>query len=195
MKKGVLENFAKFTGKHLWFEKCSRTPFLQNSSGRLLLAFPCNFIKMGHCQQCLENPRSSDEYSASRNTNLKSTVQVYHFFLGSVNFQCMFSLVNNVYCQKQPPDQCCSVKKGVLKNFVNFIGKHLCCLKSLFNKVAGRAPILKNICQQLLLHYTRITHCYLSVLLYIQHLLPHHHCYYCDISDVCFWFKWKLQRI
>ena len=37
MKKGVLENFAKFTGKHLWFAKFSKTPFLQNASGRLLL--------------------------------------------------------------------------------------------------------------------------------------------------------------
>ena len=64
MKKGVLGNFAKFTGKHLclrlffnklqalatllkkspWprcfpvnFAKFLRTPFLQNSSGRLLL--------------------------------------------------------------------------------------------------------------------------------------------------------------
>ena len=67
-KKGVLENFAKFTAKHLcqslflnkiaglrsaillkkrlWhrcfpanFAKFSRTPFLQNTSGRLLLCF------------------------------------------------------------------------------------------------------------------------------------------------------------
>ena len=38
MKKGVLGNF---TGKHLWFAKFSKTPFLQNTSGRLplLLAF------------------------------------------------------------------------------------------------------------------------------------------------------------
>ena len=27
MKKGVHENFAKFTGKHLWFAKFSKTPF------------------------------------------------------------------------------------------------------------------------------------------------------------------------
>ena len=32
MKKGVLENFAKFTGKRLWFAKFSGTPFLQNTS-------------------------------------------------------------------------------------------------------------------------------------------------------------------
>ena len=38
----------------------------------------------------------------------------------------MFSLVYTAYFQKQPPEYRCSVKKGVLKNFVNFIGKHLC---------------------------------------------------------------------
>ena len=48
--------------------------------------------------------KTSDEYSLSRNTNLRSTVQVYHFFLGGINFQCMFSLVYTVYCQKQPSE-------------------------------------------------------------------------------------------
>ena len=46
----------------------------------------------------------SDEYSLLGNTNLRSTVQVYHFFFGSINFQCMFSLVYTVYCQKQPSE-------------------------------------------------------------------------------------------
>ena len=44
-------------------------------------------------------------------------------------------------------------------------------------EVTGLTPILKNICQRLLLHCTRTTHCYLFVLLYIQHLHPHHPCY------------------
>ena len=52
-------------------------------------------------------------------------------------------------------------------------------MESLFNKVASLTPILKNICQQLLLHYSRTSHCYLSVLLYIQHLLPHITTYLC----------------
>ena len=58
-KKCVLENFAKFIRrrKHLWFAKFSKTPFLQNTSGRLLLAFSCNVTKMGYCQQCLEKLR------------------------------------------------------------------------------------------------------------------------------------------
>ena len=128
--------------------------------------YNCNFLKMGHCQQCLEHPRW---IPLSRNTNLKCTVHLYRFFLGSINFQCMFSLVYTVYCQKQPPESRCSVKKVVLKNFVNFMGKHLCW--SLLNKVADLTPILKNICQRLLLHCTHTTHCYLSVLLYLQQLL------------------------
>ena len=57
MKKGVYENFAKFTGKHLWFVKFSKTTFLQNTSERLLLAFSCNVAKMEYCQQCLEKLR------------------------------------------------------------------------------------------------------------------------------------------
>ena len=68
--------------------------------------------------------KTSDEYSLSRNTNLRSTVLLYHFCFGSINFQCMFSLVYTVYCQKV--ELRCSVKKGVLKNFLNFIGRHLC---------------------------------------------------------------------
>ena len=52
-------------------------------------------------------------------------------------------------------------------------------LKSLLNKVAGLTPILRNICQRLHLHCTHFTQCYLSVLLYVQHL-PHHHCYYSE---------------
>ena len=65
----------------------------------------------------------------------------------------------------------CSVKKGVLKNFTNFTGKHQC-WSPFFNKVAGdydfikketptlvfsceiceiKTPILKNICERLIL--------------------------------------------
>ena len=46
--------------------------------------------------------------------------------------------------------QRCSVKKGVLKNFENFMGKHLC-FPGKFAKFLG-TPILKNICERLLLH-------------------------------------------
>ena len=70
----------------------------------------------------------------SRNTNLRRTVQVYHFFLSSINFQCMFTLVYTVYWLKQPPEVFC--KKSVLKSFINFTGKHLCW--SLFSTLLKR---------------------------------------------------------
>ena len=45
MKKDVLENFPKFTGKHLWFAKLPKTPFLQNTPERLLLVLQTMFGK------------------------------------------------------------------------------------------------------------------------------------------------------
>ena len=123
MKKGVLENFAKFTGKHLRFAKFSKTPFLQNTLDDCFWLFRATLLKWGTANNVWKN---SNEHSLPRNTNLRNTVQVYHSFLGSIDFQCIFSLVYTVYCQKQPSEQRCSVKKGVLKDFVNFIGKHLC---------------------------------------------------------------------
>ena len=46
--------------------------------------------------------------------------------------------------------QRCSVKKGILRNFAKFTGKHLC--QSLFfNKVAGEASFLQNTSGRLLL--------------------------------------------
>ena len=95
MKKGLLENFAKFTGKHLWFAKYSGTPFLKNTSATAAL------LKWGTANSVW---KTSDEYSLSRITNVRSTVQVYHFFLGSINFQYMFSLVYTVYCLKHPTE-------------------------------------------------------------------------------------------
>ena len=47
-------------------------------------------------------------------------------FSGRINYQCMSSLPYTGYCQKQPSEQRRFVKKGVLKDFVNFIRKHLC---------------------------------------------------------------------
>ena len=43
-------------------------------------------------------------------------------------------------------------------------------LESLFNEFEGLTLILKNSCQRLLFYRTCTTRCYLSVLLYIQHL-------------------------
>ena len=68
-------------------------------------------------------------------------------------------------------------------------------LESLFNKIAGLTPSLKNICQKLLLHCAHTTHCYLPVLLYIQDLLPHHH-FYCSEAVVrrCYIYKKVVLR-
>ena len=94
--KDDLENFAKFTGKHLWFTKFSKTPL-----DDCFWLFCATLLKLGTANNVWKN---SVEYSLPRNTNLRSTVQIYHFFLGSINFQCMFSLVYTVYCQKQPSE-------------------------------------------------------------------------------------------
>ena len=54
VKNAVLKKiFVKFTGKHL-----RQRPYFKNTGQLLLLlAFPCNFNKMRHCQQCFENLR------------------------------------------------------------------------------------------------------------------------------------------
>ena len=61
------------------------------------------------------------------------------------------------------------VRKGVVKNSANLTEKPPL-LESLFNKFAGLTPIMKNMCQRLLLHCTRTSRCYSSFLAYIQHL-------------------------
>ena len=169
--------------KRLWrrrfpvnFAKFSTTAFLQNTFRRLLITFPSNFTKMGTPSSVW---KTSDEYSLFRNTNLRSIVQVCHFFLGSINFQCVFSLVYTVYGQKLPPEYRCSVRKGVLKKFVKFIGKHLCWSLILIKLQAWH-----------LFWRTSAYDCFCTALAslavagaypfyFIQHLLRPHHCYYC----------------
>ena len=56
-KKGAMRNFAEFTRKHLYrnpfwcflvnFAKFARTPFLQNSTGRLLLIIAVSIVVKG----------------------------------------------------------------------------------------------------------------------------------------------------
>ena len=77
MKKGVLENFAKFTGKHLWFAKSLKTPFYGTPLDDCFWLFHVTLLKWGTANSVW---KTSDEYSLSRNTNLRSTIQVYHFF-------------------------------------------------------------------------------------------------------------------
>ena len=118
IKKGVLENFAKFTGKHLWFEKFSRTTFFYRAVlDDCFWLFHATFPKWGTANSVWT---TLDEYSVSRNTDLRNTVQIYHFFT-------LFAARSS------------HQRRDVLwkKVFLNFIGKHMCCLESLFNKVAA----------------------------------------------------------
>ena len=203
MKKGVLENFAKFTGEHIWFVKFSKTPFLQNTSARLLLPLAFQKEPLEVFLKILQNSqkntfglrsfqkhhfyrtplddyfwifratllkwvtanniwKTSDEYSLSRNTNLRSTIQVYHLFFQQVKFSVYVFI--GLHCLLPEAairvDVFCKTRYSL--RFSKFHRKTPV-LDSLFNKVAGGTPIMKNICRRLLLHCTRTTHCYLSV--------------------------------
>ena len=57
----------------------------------------------------------------------------YHI-CDKLNISQIYVLVKAFQVQKQP--QRCSVRKGVLRNFTKFTGKHLC-QNYFFNKVAG----------------------------------------------------------
>ena len=57
----------------------------------------------------------------------------------NLNFYTSATELKDVWVHSKSNHQRCSMKKGVLKNFVNFTGKHMC--QSLFfNKVAGLRP-------------------------------------------------------
>ena len=188
MKKRVLENYRKFTGKHLWFAKFSKTPFLRNTSGRLLLAFSCNVTKM-------VVGKTSDEYSWSRNTNLRSTVQVYHFFFQQdrlsvyvfIGLHCLLpeaAIRVEVFC-----------KKGVLKDFVYFIGKHLCWSLFLMKFQAWHLlwKISANDCFCTALAPLTVTY---SLYFIFSTFFLITTATTVNIFDVCFWSKFKrLQRI
>ena len=77
-EKCVLENFAKFSGKHLWFAKFSKHLFYKTPLDKCFWDFLFNVTKNGGTVNSVW--KTSNEYSLSWNTNLRSTVQVYHFF-------------------------------------------------------------------------------------------------------------------
>ena len=54
-------------------------------------------------------------------------------------FSFLFFLLTVLFNNLQNSHQRCSMKKGVLRNFTKFTGKHLC-QRLLFNKVAGLRP-------------------------------------------------------
>ena len=86
-KKAVLENFATFIEKHLWFVKSLRTLFLLNTSAAATL------LKSGTANSVR---KTLDEYYLSRNTNFKSTVQEYHFLFSSNKMQIHRNATNDV---------------------------------------------------------------------------------------------------
>ena len=118
-EKGVLRNFAKFTGKHLchglFFNKVAdpKTLFLQNTS-----------------RGCFWT--NNDLF----NTKFSSKISVCENMYAYLNLHFTW---DDIYrsCHRR-----CFVKKGVLRNFAKFTGKHM--WQSLFfSKVAGRNFIKK----------------------------------------------------
>ena len=105
-----LQNFQK----HLFY----RTPL-----DDCFWLFRATLLKWGTANNVR---KTSDEYSISRNTNLRSTVQVHHFFF----WQDKLSVYVFIGLHYLLPEAAIRVKlfckKGVLKDFINFIGKHLC---------------------------------------------------------------------
>ena len=106
-----LRNFQNiFFTKHLW----------TNASG----IFCSTLLKMGVLSTVFGKPQMNIHYLET--LTLEVPFRYIISFFGRINFQCISSLVYTVHCQKQPSEQRCSVKKDVLKHFVNFVGKHLC---------------------------------------------------------------------
>ena len=152
VKKRVLRNFAKFTGKYLcrslffnkaaglraatsfkkrlWhrcfsvnFVKFLRTPFLQNTSRRLLLY---RKILYSMLSKFVWDNIAKENYLCNigpeRATMILKENNLHNFVLVCLGQDCT----------KQWPAHCrnshqrCSIKKDVLKNFAIFTGKHLC---------------------------------------------------------------------
>ena len=125
-------------------------------------------LSLKSCQKTLF--RSCRRFSRNRRTLTEDLISQFFKFLLSLICQNCF--------QKQPPEVFC--KKGVLRNFTKFRGKHLC--QDLFFKVAGmrsvtllkkrlwhrclpvnfakflRTPFLQNISRPMFLYFHRHLH-------------------------------------
>ena len=85
-----------------------------------------------------------------------------------------------VFCKKRCSYRFCKIRRKIPV------------LESLFDKVAGLTPILKNIC--LLLHWRTTAfalHSHHSLLVIRYFIFSTFHVITVNISDVCFWFKFK----
>ena len=96
---------------------------------------------------------------------------------------CPLNVLNVYKVQKQPPEV--FLKKGVLRNFAKFTGKHLC-ESAFFNKVAAACNvflwILQNFSEHLFLQNT-FGGCLLIISLFMTGIcIP---CHSCSINWIC----------
>ena len=119
VKKGVLENFAKFTEKRLcqslFLDKMQGQAYNFIKKGPLVQGFSCGFCEIFRNTEHLWT--SASGYSRT----------LFH--------GCLCIILQR--CRSSRPEVFC--KKGVLLNFTTITGKHLCQSLS-FNKVAGLRP-------------------------------------------------------
>ena len=98
MKKDVLENFAKVTGKRFWFAKFSKTSFLTEHLWTTASGFFMQRYQNGVLPTMFGKPQMNIHYLETLTLEVKFR-HVISFF-GRINFRCMSSMVCTVYCQK-----------------------------------------------------------------------------------------------
>ena len=129
----------------------------------------CNFIR----KEALAQLFSCEFCKISKNTffteHLWATASTCSYYILMYKYECQIS--KQIKCLLINSHRKCSLKKGVLKNFTNFTGNHLCWGLYLIKLQAWRpasslkkrlqhrcfpvkflrAPVMKNICERLLL--------------------------------------------
>ena len=99
MKKVLFLEISKNSQENtLGLENFQKHLFYRTSLDDCFWLFRATLLKWGTANSVW---KTSDEYSLSRNTNLRNTVQVDHFFFRQ-DKQCMSLLIYTVYCAKQP---------------------------------------------------------------------------------------------
>ena len=88
-------------------------------------------------------------------------------------------LGRNLYTTFRNNNRRCSVKKGVLKDFTNLTGKHLCWSLFLIKLQACRTkflrtPILENICERLIFYFEILEKGWCRSLFQGNYYKPHH---------------------
>ena len=133
-KKGVLRNFAKFTRKHLCqsllFNKVAwLSPATLLKKKLWHRCFPVNFAKF------LKTPFLTEEHIFLQNaSSVLFCLVTYSHILENCGEEDRKNL--GLSFQTRSNRRRSSMKKGVLKNFAKFTGKHLC-QGLFFDKVAG----------------------------------------------------------